>query len=230
MSFFQRLHVFPAEGDLGLVVRHQFIAGAGAADRVQFHSASDGVQLLLPKFRIAKQFSIRRVHQAFRDAQNRRPVRNFGQDKIRKPGNAETGDAADDEIRPPDDCFQFFNLIIGNARREVLFKFRMPSGFPADINNFFVQMRPAQPDFVPVFSGGKGERTAHHARADNCHNCHDFFSLFSQYNFKRRLLVKPFLPEIGHQPCRIVDGEKPGAGLQSRVNERRVFYRKGSTP
>ena len=168
----QHLHLRAAEAHLGLVVRHQLIAGAGAADGGEVNALADFVQLLLPQGGIGEERAVRRVHQAFGDGQNHHIFGQAGQHIVAKPLHAKTAHASDDQIAALERLFHFLHLIVPNAGGKVDIELGVTVGCAACIDDFTIQMRAHKAHLVAVFAGGKCQRRAHHARADNRDDCH----------------------------------------------------------
>ena len=177
----QRRHVRAAIGYETLVMRHQLIACARAANRAQLVGFAELVQRGTPQFRIAQQLAVRRVHQAFRDGDDRNLVRDARKHVLREPVDAERTDAADDERRAFDGLVHFFHLIVFDALREGTVEFQMLVRLPRMVDDLAVQRRSDETDFMSVLPRGKRQCRPHHAGTDNRHNAHDNSFLIHNY-------------------------------------------------
>ena len=168
----QRLHIAAAEGHLRLIVRHQLIAGTGAAHGAQGQVLAKRIQLLLPQVRIGQQPAVRHIHQTLGNGQQRRALGNAGQHIIAEPFHAEAAYAADHQVRALEGLLQLLNLIKLHALGKITVEFQVAVGLAGVFDDFAVQMRAHQAHLAAVFARRKGQRRAHHARAYDRDNSH----------------------------------------------------------
>ena len=163
----QHVGFAPAEVDFRLVVRDEFVARAWAADGGDAALEPPFRELALPVFGVGDERTVRGVHEALGDGEHRRRLRHGGQHVLVEPLHAERADTADDDVRASERLVQILDRVELHAPGEVAFEFRMPPGCAADVDDFPVEVRADEADFVAVLARRERQGRAHHARADD---------------------------------------------------------------
>ena len=136
---------------------------------------ADFVHFCVPYIGICKQLALRSIPKSLGYAEYGNFGRNFRENKISEPINAEARHAADYHISTAYSLLHFFNLVILNARGEITVEFRVTVGGSACVDYSSVERSSDESYLVSVFSCGKRESRTHHSRSDYSYRCH--FSL-----------------------------------------------------
>ena len=171
----QRFYVLAAEIDFGLVVRHQLIARARSADRVEIAFKPFLFQHVAPDVGIGNKIAVLVVEQTLGDGEYRGFLLDGRQNLFAEPLHAEARHAADYEVGAVESALKLLDLVELHASRKILDELRVTIGCLARVDDFAVEVSAHKAHLMSVFSRRERQRRTHHARDYDCYDAH--FSL-----------------------------------------------------